>query len=268
MSINRLIVKRSLGIIIKNKRFKDFTTMKVGGKIKTLYYPNSLSNLLTVLDYLNKRGKKYFILGNGSNLIASDRTYNNLVISGKHLVKSIEYFDGYFVASAFMDLRIIIAKLIENQISTLTNLAGIPATLGGAIVMNASAFKYSVSDDLLWVKYIENGKIVKKEKSELSFYYRNSEFKKSNVVILEAAFEIKKDSESLFIYRNILEKRRARHPLNYPNSGSIFRNGENYLAYEVIKKINLIDYEIGGAKFSSKHANFIINQFYNFKKKS
>lgn len=266
MGINRFIVKRGLGIIIKNKKFSDLTTMKVGGKIKTLYYPNNLDSLLIVLDYLQKRHKKFFILGNGSNLIVSDKPYKNLVINGKHLIKSIEYYQDYFIASAFMDLRIIIAKLIENQIATLTNLAGIPATLGGALVMNASAFKQSVSDNLLWVRYIDNGKVVKKDISELKFYYRNSEFKKENIIILEAAFKIIKEPESLFVYRNILEKRRQRHPLNYPNSGSIFRNGDDYFAYEIIRKINLVDYEVGGAKFSEKHANFIIN-FNNAKAK-
>lgn len=266
MGINRFIVKRGLGIIIKNKKFSDLTTMKVGGKIKTLYYPNNLDSLLIVLDYLQKRHKKFFILGNGSNLIVSDKPYKNLVINGKHLIKSIEYYQDYFIASAFMDLRIIIAKLIKNQIATLTNLAGIPATLGGALVMNASAFKQSVSDNLLWVRYIDNGKVVKKDISELKFYYRNSEFKKENIIILEAAFKIIKEPESLFVYRNILEKRRQRHPLNYPNSGSIFRNGDDYFAYEIIRKINLVDYEVGGAKFSEKHANFIIN-FNNAKAK-
>lgn len=266
MGINRFIVKRGLGIIIKNKKFSDLTTMKVGGKIKTLYYPNNLDSLLIVLDYLQKSHKKFYILGNGSNLIVSDKPYKNLVINGKHLIKSIEYYQDYFIASAFMDLRIIIAKLIENQIATLTNLAGIPATLGGALVMNASAFKQSVSDNLLWVRYIDNGKVVKKDISELKFYYRNSEFKKENIIILEAAFKIIKEPESLFVYRNILEKRRQRHPLNYPNSGSIFRNGDDYFAYEIIRKINLVDYEVGGAKFSEKHANFIIN-FNNAKAK-
>lgn len=259
MGISRYISKYHLGLVIKNKRFSELCSMKVGGKIKNLYYPNSIENLIKTLKYLKKRRKKYFILGNGSNVVASDKTYKNLVINGKHLIKGIEYEKDYFVVSAFMDLRIVIAKLVENQISTLTNLAGIPATVGGAIVMNAGAFKQCISDDLLWVRYIDNNLVVKKDISEISFYYRNSEFRRENVIILEAAFQIKRDSETRFIYRNILEKRREKHPLNYPNSGSIFRNGDSYFAYEIIRKINLVNYKIGGACFSDKHANFIIN---------
>ena len=97
------------------KSFKDLTTMKVGGKINNLYYPSSINNLMDVLNYLDKKKQHFFVIGNGSNLVASDKRYKKLVISGKHLVKSIEFFDDYFVVSGFMDLRIIIAKLVEKQ---------------------------------------------------------------------------------------------------------------------------------------------------------
>lgn len=259
MGIKKYIYKNRLGLVLSDKSFSDLTTMKVGGKIKNLFYPTTIENLVKVITYLHKKKKKYMVIGNGSNIIASDHEYKHLVISGKHLIKGIEFKEDHFIVSAFMDLRIVIAKLIERQISTLTNLAGIPATIGGAIVMNAGAFKSNISDNLLWVKYLDNGKVVKKDIDELSFGYRKSEFKKENVIIMEAAFSIIYDNDALFIYRNILEKRRERHPLNYPNSGSIFRNNDGYLAFEIIKKINLCDYAIGGAKFSEKHANFIVN---------
>lgn len=259
MRINKFISKNQLGLVINDKRFSDLTTIKVGGKIKLLYYPSSVENLIKVIQYLQKRGKKYFMLGNGSNIVASDNTYKNVVINGKHLVKQISFFDDYFVVSAFMDLRIVIAKLIERGISTLVNLAGIPATVGGAIVMNASAFKMNISDNLLWVKYLKDGKEVTKDINDLYFSYRSSELKEENIIVLEAGFKIITDKEVMFIYKNILEKRRNRHPLNYPNCGSIFKNLEKKRAYEVIKDINMADYSIGGAKFSEKHANFIVN---------
>lgn len=259
MRINKFISKNQLGLVINDKRFSDLTTIKVGGKIKLLYYPSSVENLIKVIDYLQKKGKKYFMLGNGSNIVASDKTYKNIVINGKHLVKQIAYYDDYFVVSAFMDLRIVIAKLIERGISTLVNLAGIPATVGGAIVMNAGAFKMNISDNLLWVKYLKDGKEVTKDINDLYFSYRSSELKEENIIVLEAAFKIITDKEVMFIYKNILEKRRNRHPLNYPNCGSIFKNLEKKRAYEVVRDINMADYSIGGAKFSEKHANFIVN---------
>jgi UDP-N-acetylmuramate dehydrogenase len=125
--------------------------------------------------------------------------------------------------------------------------------------MNAGAFKMNISDNLLWVRYLKDGKEVTKDINELYFSYRSSELKEENIIVLEAAFKIITDKEVMFIYKNILEKRRNRHPLNYPNCGSIFKNLEKKRAYEVIKDIYLDDYSIGGAKFSEKHANFIVN---------
>ena len=259
MGIKKYISKNKLGLVLTDKKFSELTTMKVGGLIKNLYYPVSVENLIKVVEYLHKKRMKYFVLGNGSNIIASDKKFLPVVISGKHLMKSIDFSDNEFIVGAFMDLRIVIAKLVEKQISTLTNLAGIPATIGGAIVMNAGAFKSLISDNLLWVKYIEKGKLYKKNIDELSFGYRTSQFKKDNIVILEAAFKIIKDNETIFNYRKILETRREKQPLNYPNSGSIFKNLDMIKAYEVIKKIELVESPIGGAKFSKLHANFIIN---------
>ena len=259
MGIKKYIIKNELGLVLNDKKFSELTTIKVGGKIKNLYYPTSLDNLSNVVKYLHKKNKKYFILGNGSNIVASDKIFKDLVISGKHLLKSIEYYEDYFVVSAFMDLRIVIARLIEQQISTLTNLAGIPATIGGAIVMNAGANKSNISDNLLWVKYLENGLIMQKDIKDISFSYRNSEFKKNNIIVLEAAFKIIKDNETIFNYRRIIESRREKHPVNFPNCGSVFKNLHNIRAYEVIRNIDLVNQQMGGAKFSSLHSNFIIN---------
>ena len=259
MGIKKFISKNQLGLVLCNKKFSELTTIKVGGLITNLYYPTSIEHLLSVINYLQKRKQRYFIIGNGSNIVASDKKFKHLVISGKHLIKSIEFYDDNFVVSAFMDMGIVIAKLVEYQISTLTDLAGIPGTIGGAIVMNAGANNSYISDNLLWVKYLDCGLLKVSSRKDLKFGYRNSPFKKENIVILEACFKTIKDNETIFKYRNILELRRKKHPLNYPNCGSIFKNLKDIKAYEVIQKINLMDYKIGGAKFSDLHSNFIVN---------
>lgn len=260
MKIENFILENDLGIILKDKRFKDVTTMKVGGKIKKLYFPNSVENLLEVINFLNHKKKKFFVLGNGSNTIASDKPFNTLVICGKHLVKDIIFAEDKFIVSGFADLRTINAKLIQKNISTFLTLSGIPATIGGALVMNAGAFKGNISDNLLWVECIVDGKIEIYEKEQIEFSYRKSSFKNKNVIIINAAFKLIEDSNSYIKYQEIIEKRKLIHPLEYPNSGSIFRNIENQKAYTVIRKLNLVDYFIGGATFSDKHANFIINK--------
>ena len=161
VKIENYIVKKDLGIVLANRSFKELTTMKVGGKIKCLYYPNSIENLLDVILYLNQNGKRFFVLGNGSNIIASDRTFKDLVICGKHLDFEVIYQSDSFIVSAFSDLRKINSKLLQKNISTFLNLTGIPATIGGAIVMNAGAFGSNISDHLIWVECIKDGKVIK-----------------------------------------------------------------------------------------------------------
>ena len=259
MKVEKYIEKNNLGIILKNKRFKDLTTMKVGGRIKKLFYPNSIDNLVKMVNYLDYHKKRYLLIGNGSNIIASDKVCHWLVISGKHLDNKISYFDDHFIVSAFMDMRKVIANLLSKNINTLTLLSGIPATIGGSIYMNAGANGYCISDDLLWVKYLEDGFIRTKNREELQFSYRNSPFKHQKMIILEAAFKNNYASDGMLLYEEVKDKRALKQPLNYPNSGSIFKNGNDYKAYEIIKKLNLVGYRMGRATFSSLHANFIIN---------
>lgn len=243
-----------------NMSFKDITTMKVGGRIKELFYPNSIENLLQVIIYLNKKNKKYKIIGNGSNIIASDNIYKDVVISGKHLVKDIIFKEDYFIVSAFEDLRKVNVNLIQKDISTFINLSGIPATIGGALYMNAGAFKSNISDYLIWVECIFENKLIRLFKEDLEFGYRTSIFKNNKYIIVNAAFKVMYDNNLFLKYKEINNKRKEIHPLNFPNSGSIFKNTDNVKAYKIIQQIGLVDYMIGDATFSNKHANFIINK--------
>jgi UDP-N-acetylmuramate dehydrogenase len=260
MGIKKFVLDNDLGIVLNNKRFKDVTTMKVGGRIKELFYPNNIENLLDVVSYLNKKKRKYLIIGNGSNIIASDNIYKDVVISGKHLVNDIIFKEDFFIVSAFDDLRKIIANLIGKDIATFINLSGIPATIGGALYMNAGAFKSNISDYLIWVECIYENKIIRLFKEDLEFGYRTSIFKNNKYIIVNAAFRIIYENNLILKYNEINNKRKEIHPLNYPNSGSIFKNTDNIKAYKIIKQIGLVDYMIGDATFSNKHANFIINK--------
>lgn len=260
MKLVKYIDVNNLGVILKDKFFKDLTTIKVGGKIKFLYYPNSIESLIDVLIFLNRKKLDYFVIGNGSNIVASDRCYKKLVINGKHLIKDIIFKDDYFIVSAFSDLRKVNISLIQKDISTFINLSGIPATIGGAICMNAGAFKSNISDNLVWVEYICDGVIKRSFKDELTFSYRNSSFKNNNFIIINAAFKIIHGNGLMLKYNEINSRRKEIHPLNYANCGSVFKNFENIKAYSIIKKIGLVNYNIGDANFSDKHSNFIINK--------
>lgn len=254
----RYIKKYNLGSV-KKEYFKNITTMKVGGKIKYLYYPNSISSLKKAIEYINNKEIEYIFMGNGSNIIASERKFKGVVISSKFLPKTLSIDKNQIRVTAFYDLRRLVSFCVSRDIDTFTNLAGIPATLGGAIYMNASANNQSISDHLVTVTYLIDNQIITKTKKELEFSYRTSEFQKNKAIILEAKFEIINKKNILVNYNNYLTIRKNNHPIIFPNSGSIFRNTKDKKAYEIIKELNLDGYTKGKAQVSMKHCNFIIN---------
>ncbi len=259
MNFKKFVKKNNLGNIDKNGSFKDITTMKVGGKIKYLYYPNNVDNLRLAIGFIKKTGLKHFIVGNGSNIIASDKKFDGVIISSKYLPHTINTDNNIINVSAFYDLRKLVNYTVGRNIDTFTKLAGIPATIGGAIFMNASANNFSIYDNLINVTYLENFEIKVKTKEEIDFDYRASEFMKKDCIILEAKFKVIKKEGLLTEYHDLLKKRNDNHPMLFPNSGSIFRNFNNKKAYEVIKDINLAGFKKGNAQISHKHSNFIIN---------
>lgn len=254
----RYINKNNLGKV-KKGYFRNITTMRVGGKIKNIYYPNSITALKKAIEYLNKKHIKYIFIGNGSNIVASERTYNGVVICNNNLPKTLKIDKDVVKVTAFYDLRRLVNFCVNKNIDTFTQLAGIPGTVGGAIYMNASANNTSISDDLISVTYLHNNEIKHKTKEEIKFEYRYSDFQLDKYVILEAHFKIKEKEDIIIDYNKALESRKKNHPIIFPNSGSIFRNLETKKAYEVIKELNLQGYTKGKAQVSFKHCNFIIN---------
>lgn len=259
MNFKKFVYKQELGNIKRNEYFKNITTMKVGGKIKYLFYPNNVNCLKEAICYLNENKIKYIFMGNGSNIIASDNFFNGVVISSKFLPHTMNIDNDVISVTAFYDLRRLVSFTVSRDIDTFTKLAGIPATIGGAIYMNASANNCAISENLIDVTFIKNNKIYTRKKEDIKFDYRHTEFMDNNCIILEASFKIIKKVGLIKEYNSYLEKRRNSHPTIFPNSGSIFRNLNNKKAYEVIKEIDMAGYTKGRAQVSMKHCNFIIN---------
>lgn len=262
MSFVKYVRKNKLGIINLKLRFKDITTMRVGGKIKCVFYPTSIEGLVKSIDYLVSKKIKYVILGNGSNIVASDRVYKGVVIIGKYICNDIVFSEDRFHVSAFTDLRKIVKKLVNNKIDSLTHLAGVPATVGGGLYMNCGANKLDIYENLIDITYLIDGKIVTTNNEDVQRSYRWTMFSDMNVIILFANFKIVKSDNCLIKYHDYLYNRKINHPIIYPNSGSIFRNNNDIKAYEIILKLNMSGYIIGGAQISKKHANFIVNLGY------
>lgn len=259
MNFKKYIKKNNYGTINTKEYFKNLTTMRVGGRIKYLFYPSSVDNLISVINYLQENKMKYLFLGNGSNIVASEKYYKGVVISSRDLPHTVNIDNDIVTVSAFYDLRRLVNFTVSKNINSFIRLAGIPATVGGALYMNASANNMSISDNLISVTYICDSKVYTKFKDELLFSYRHSEFTNSGCIILEATFKVIKKDNLLDEYNSYLIKRKQTHPLIFPNSGSIFRNNNNKTAYKIIDELNMAGFTKGRAQVSVKHCNFIIN---------
>ena len=255
------------GTVLKEVLMKRYTSMKVGGQAAYLAYPADETDLAAVLQFVKDRGMQYKFLGNGTNVIVSDRGLNAALIRITRM-KRIRYTktkDGTMVdVSGGVSLRTFIKDMAEKGLSGLEKLYWIPGTVGGGIKMNAGSFGQSISDTLEEVSIInEKGSLSLIGKDQFRFGYRVSPVNPGDCVV-GARFTLKNRNrkEILRDMDHVYNERKKRHPMEYPSAGSIFKSVNNEPAWKFIEKAGLKGYSIGGACVSEKHANFIVNLGY------
>lgn len=263
LNINKTIslLKKELPkLTIKtNKTFKDLTSFKIGGRIKCLIEITSINLLLQVMTVLNKYNIEYFILGFGTNILASNKTFNKVVL--KICLKEISVKNNQIVCGAGVGIFKLNQIAIENSLSGLEWSYGIPGSVGGAIKMNAGSFGGEIKDVVKSVFYTDGKKIYKKEGNALKFAYRQSFFSDNNFIILKAVFSLEKSEKSAIESRCIdcYAKRKQSQPYSLPSAGSVFKKPSEGFAPIYIEKCGLKGKKVGGAEISKKHCGFIVN---------
>ena len=260
--IIEFIEKNNIGKYLENESLSKYTTYKVGGTAKVIVSPKSREKLVLLLKELKEKNIKYMILGNGSNTLFSDKEYDGVIIK-LDLFDKITYYRNLVKAEAGVNLIKLSYQTVKRGLAGLEFASGIPGTVGGAVFMNAGAYK---SDMGYVTKSIEvltpKLEIITMTNKELNFHYRTSFLQKhKGYICLEATFQLRKNDKDLL--QEIVEDRKRRRlesqPLEYPSAGSVFRNPENNFAGKLIEDLGLKGYTVGGAKVSEKHANFIVN---------
>lgn len=259
MDFTQYVYKNDLGQLNIDKSFKDLTTIGCGGKIQTLYYPKNIDCLIRAYKFIKKNNLKYFIIGNGSNILASDLDYKGIVICLKKLPYFYKHKDDYIIVSAFYPTIKLANDLADLGLGDLSYLGGVPGLLGGAIFNNAGAYNKTISDDLISIKYIDtSGSIKNITVDKLNLNYRSSVFHYIEGIIIEAKIRVKKvQTKDLLILRK--NKRQETQPLEYKSMGSVFKNDNLIPSWKIIDFLNLRGFRIGDAQISTKHTNFIIN---------
>lgn len=245
--------------IIDNADLKNYCTFKIGGR-GTIVFPKNVNELKRIVEECDKNNLKYFILGNGSNLLFSDFEINTILVSLKYFneirqVKKDEVFVG-----AGVNLFPLNIYLKNHNLSGLEWSYGIPGSIGGAIFMNAGAFGHSISENILNVKVIKCGKVENISKKNLEFSYRKSNI---NGIILGATMKFKEGNldEIAFLQQDYLERRKISQPYDKFSAGSVFKRNieKNIIPAKLIDTLGLKGTRIGGAEISKKHAGFIVN---------
>ncbi len=248
------------GRILLNEPLAKYTTFKIGGPADIYVEPMNIDELLNLLRYLSEKEISFIVLGNGSNVLISDDGFRGAVINLEAGFNFVKKKEGCVVAGAGVKLAKFVDFCIENGFRGVEMLAGIPGTLGGAIIMNAGAYSGEISDYLVDVEVIRNLKLVRLKKEECGFGYRTSNL--VNDIVLQARFKFPSGDveEMKKIRHEILLKRNKSQPVNFPNAGSIFKNPPGDYAGRLIEEVGLKGVCIGDAQISEKHANFIVNK--------
>ena len=214
--------------------------------------------LTKLINYLNKEGLKYLIIGNGSNIILPS-TYDGIVI--KLSFYDLEIDNEYVTVGSSYMINKLAMETVNHNLTGLEWASGIPGTIGASIYGNAGAYKDEISNYIEEIEVLENNKVKILKKNDIFFDYRETSLQKKNIIILKAKLKLNKGNkeESLAIIKDRLERREASQPLDFPSAGSVFRNPEGLFAGKLIEDLGLKGKSIGGAMVSEKHANFIIN---------
>lgn len=257
------IISLHLGKVLINEKISNYTTYRVGGKARAIVYPRGEEELITLVHLLKERSIKYFILGNGSNVLFSDDIYDGIIIKLDNF-NTIEFKDNEIFVGAGYPLIKLSNETVKRGLAGLEFASGIPGTVGGAVFMNAGAYGEDMSKITMLVRVLtSDGKIKEFTNKQMKFSYRTSVLQEHlDYVCVSAKLVLEKgDPEELMeIVRTRREQRKNSQPLEYPTAGSVFRNPDGMYAGKLIEDMGFKGFTSGKAEISTKHANFIINK--------
>ncbi len=256
------IKQLDLGKVITNVSLKEYTTYHVGGMATAIVYPKNINCLITLIQKLKEKHILFMILGNGSNVLFSDKNYEGVLIKLTEFDK-IAFHGNKVTVGAGVSLMKLSQQTIRKGLSGLEFACGIPGSVGGAVYMNAGAYKSDMGYVVSKVKVLTpKMTVITMVNKELDFHYRTSFFKKhKDYVCLEATLQLKKGNKEE-MEQLVLDRKKRRldtQPLEYPSAGSVFRNPKDLYSGKLIEDLGYKGLMKGGAKISEKHANFIVN---------
>lgn len=252
-----------IGTVKENEPMANHTTIKIGGPAELFVEPSSVENLETTMNLIRKYKVLWIAIGRGSNLLVSDRGISGVVIKLGSGLDKVEINGTTLTVGGGHSLVSLATSISRKGLSGLEFASGIPGSVGGAVFMNAGAHGSDISKILdKALVLFEDGSLEWVSNEQMEFSYRTSVLQKKRPgVVVEAVFSLKEgNKDSIFseMQKN-KDYRKETQPWNFPCAGSIFRNPLPNYAGKLIEVAGLKGYQIGGAKISEMHGNFIVN---------
>ena len=248
--------------IFMEEPMKKHTTFRVGGSADVLVQPDE-TTLAAVLGLCRQHNVPYSFIGNGSNLLVGDKGIRGVVIEMTEPMGNIEVNGTRITAQAGAMLSKIANTAASNGLGGMEFAAGIPGSVGGAVVMNAGAYGGEMKDIIERVYVLdENGAQLELDRTALDLSYRHSCIPDKKYIVTKVVLELvpRDEAEIRSEMKELNEKRAEKQPLQYPSAGSTFKRPEGYFAGKLIMDAGLRGYQVGGAQVSEKHCGFVINK--------
>ncbi len=265
MKVNKFleyIVNNELATYVEDVEISKHTTYKTGGVFKYFVEPYTVECLQKVVSYLKNNGIKYFVIGNGSNIIMPEG-YNEVVVIKLTHLSNYTICDDYIEVDAGILMPKIALELAYLDISCFEFASGIPGTIGGCIYMNAGAYGSEIKDCIIsaLVYDASTNEIFEVDVADMNLTYRHSIFMSKPWIVLCAKFKYQVGNRDEIV--TLINDRRRRRvntqPVGLACAGSVFRNFDDLPVWKAIDECGLRGYSIGGASISDKHCNMIIN---------
>lgn len=248
--------------IFMEEPMKKHTTFRVGGPADVLVQPDETA-LAAILALCRQYYVPYSFIGNGSNLLVGDKGIRGVVIEMTDPMGNIEVHGTRITAQAGAMLSKIANTAASNGLGGMEFAAGIPGSVGGAVVMNAGAYGGEMKDIIEKVYVLdENGAQLELDRDALDLGYRHSCIPEKKYIVTKVVLELvpRNEAEIRSEMKELNEKRAEKQPLQYPSAGSTFKRPEGYFAGKLIMDAGLRGYQVGGAQVSEKHCGFVINK--------
>ncbi len=239
-----------------------YTTFRVGGEAECIVVVQTEEELAKLIPYLNQVEQEYFILGNGSNLLVGDKGYRGVIVKLGGPMEEVHVEGCRVVARAGALLSKVAAAARANSLTGMEFAAGIPGSIGGAIVMNAGAYDGEMKQIVQLVRVMDReGQIMTLDNDTMEFGYRTSIIKNRPFIVLDVTLQLSEGDEAQIGARmeELARLRKSKQPLEYPSAGSTFKRPEGNYAGKLIMDAGLRGYRIGGAQVSNKHCGFVVN---------